>query len=571
MNTVFASGDLPENVKNESASEEETQVGTSQSGEIAGDEKEPTETKADIENADKENAAKAEADEEDLAGAESEKQESAEENKETDEMLDGASGSGVPADESKENASEAESQKASADHPAALSGPDEIDPDVTCAMYEIEGARNPSSPLAFTPSASGIYEFRSYGSYAASILISDSEGNKIGNAFDNLLTGHYRLAVELMEGETYSIALNDTRKTGTYQLRVSRTFIPSEFVSLEYQLNMPDYMDNMLFSFTPEMGGEFLFESENGTDPFLSIIDEGGREVASDDDSGEGSNFLVKCNLTAGKKYYVMIMNYGASETGILRIRKGYTIRLDAKGGRLEKDTMVVYGGMNQIGELPVPVRENYTFDGWYRDLARREPVTAESRFYSNTSIYASWKLALPCPFTDVAPEKYYFEPVLWAYERDIVKGTDATHFSPDQICSRGQVVTFLWRALGSPEPHTTTNPFVDISHTSPFYDAVLWAYENNITMGRDATHFGTDQPVTRSQFVTFLWRCEGSPMWNFSNPFEDVPDTMDSNAILWAYARGITRGVDDTHFMPQQVCTRAQVTSFIYRNYYND
>lgn len=171
-------------------------------------------------------------------------------------------------------------------------------------------------------------------------------------------------------------------------------------------------------------------------------------------------------------------------------------------------------------------------------------------------------------PFTDIAAEKYYYDAVMWAVENGVTQGTDASHFSPDAQCTRGQVVTFLWRSAGSPEP-TGSNPFADAEASSPFYKAILWAYETGITKGTDATHFSPNATVTRKQFVTFLWRMEGCPESTIANPFADVVSdgSQFTKAILWAVEAGVTKGVDDKHFVPEAFCTRAQVVTFIYRN----
>ena len=170
-------------------------------------------------------------------------------------------------------------------------------------------------------------------------------------------------------------------------------------------------------------------------------------------------------------------------------------------------------------------------------------------------------------PFVDVAEGRFYYKPVIWAVKSGITSGVDSTHFMPDATCTRGQVVTFLWRACGSPEPETSRCPFTDVSANRFYYKAVLWAYENGITAGIDATHFRPDDTVTRGQFVTFLWRAEGKPAPGGSNPFVDVKQgTFCYNAVLWASANGITSGMDATHFGTNRSCTRGQVVTFLYR-----
>ena len=174
-------------------------------------------------------------------------------------------------------------------------------------------------------------------------------------------------------------------------------------------------------------------------------------------------------------------------------------------------------------------------------------------------------------PFTDVASGQYYYDSVLWAVKHDpqITTGTSATTFSPDKTCTRAQVVTFLWRANGCPKPEKTDNPFTDVKPGAYYYDAVLWAVEQNITNGVSATAFGPDRGCTRGQVVTFLWRAEGKPEPSKTdNPFDDVkPDAYYYKAVLWAVEKGITKGTSANKFSPDNTCTRGQIVTFLYRD----
>ena len=169
--------------------------------------------------------------------------------------------------------------------------------------------------------------------------------------------------------------------------------------------------------------------------------------------------------------------------------------------------------------------------------------------------------------FVDVATGSYYEDDVDWAVENGITTGTDATHFSPDGICTRAQAVTFLWRAAGSPEPKTSTMPFTDVNAGSYYYDAVLWAVENGITKGTSDTTFSPDATCSRAQIVAFLWRSEKSPAAGTANPFADVKSTAYyADAVLWAVKEDITKGTTNTTFSPNADCTRAQIVTFLYR-----
>ena len=172
--------------------------------------------------------------------------------------------------------------------------------------------------------------------------------------------------------------------------------------------------------------------------------------------------------------------------------------------------------------------------------------------------------------FYDVQMDSWYEAPVEWAVEKGITTGATATTFNPGGSCLRAHVVTFLWRAAGSPAPQSSANPFVDVKPGDFYYDAVLWAVENGITSGIDATHFDPAGVCNRVQVVTFLYRAFGSPsVENTGNPFADIPgDAWFSAPVVWAIEHDITQGLSATEFGPTNPCIRAQVVTFLYRSY---
>ena len=171
-------------------------------------------------------------------------------------------------------------------------------------------------------------------------------------------------------------------------------------------------------------------------------------------------------------------------------------------------------------------------------------------------------------PFVDVSGGSYYEDAVLWAVREGITSGTTATTFSPGASCTRAQMVTFLWRAAGSPKA-SGSNPFRDVSADTYYYDAVLWAVENGITSGVSADAFAPDAMVTRAQTVTFLYRAAGSPAAAPGSSFADVrSDAYYADAVSWAVEKGITSGTAAAAFSPDADCTRAQIVTFLYRQY---
>lgn len=170
-------------------------------------------------------------------------------------------------------------------------------------------------------------------------------------------------------------------------------------------------------------------------------------------------------------------------------------------------------------------------------------------------------------PFVDVRDTDYYSDAVTWAAKNAITSGTDETHFNPVGTTTRAQVVSFLWRAAGSPEPWTRTNSFTDVKADKYYYKAVLWAAEKGITAGTTSTTFAPDKPVTRGEMVTFLWRYGSKPEATKAGSFVDVgSNAYYKDAVAWAAENGITSGVDSTHFAPDRGCARGQVVTFMYR-----
>ena len=169
--------------------------------------------------------------------------------------------------------------------------------------------------------------------------------------------------------------------------------------------------------------------------------------------------------------------------------------------------------------------------------------------------------------FTDVHAEDYYYDAVLWAAKKGVTGGTSDTLFAPNAGCTRAQAVTFLWRAAGSPEPKSADLPFTDVPADAYYAKAVAWAVENDVAKGVSETAFAPNAGCTRAQIVTFLWRAQQSPASGGENPFADVSaDAYYYNAVLWAVENDVAKGVSETAFAPNDNCTRAQIVTMIYR-----
>ena len=256
---------------------------------------------------------------------------------------------------------------------------------------------------------------------------------------------------------------------------------------------------------------------------------------------------------SSGYSYYTIKTTAGAggsiSPTGSVSVREGrdqtFTITPD-KG----------YAVSNvKIDGKSIGAVKSYTFEN-VRRTHTIEVIFMKANGNPQTGV-----------FVDVATGSYYEDAVDWAVGNGITQGTDATHFSPDGICTRAQAVTFLWRAAGSPKPETRTMPFTDVPAGSYYYDAVLWAVENDITKGTSDTTFSPNMTCTRAQIVAFLWRSEKSPAAGTANPFADVKSAAYyADAVLWAVKENITKGTTNTTFSPDADCTRAQIVTFLWR-----
>lgn len=349
-----------------------------------------------------------------------------------------------------------------------------------------------------------------------------------------------------------------------------------------------------------------------------------------------------------------------------------FTITFNANNGTVTPSTMTT-NEEGKLAELPTPVRNGYSFNGWFTALTGGTQVTVNTVFTSDATVYARWtynsgihdgnnwyppadsttpttyRIAVPAvsggtvnvsptsakkgdtvtiivtldsgyeldyitvtdrngndvpltdrgngkyvftmpdgnvtldcafkfikadstdqpaiSFIDVVPGVYYYDAVVWAVAQGITNGTTTTTFSPNAPCTRGQIVTFLWRAAGSPAV-SGSSPFTDVQPGDYWYDAVLWAVSMGITTGTSANTFSPNDTCTRGQTVTFLYRNAGSPTVTTSATFTDVAlDAYYSDAVAWALAKNITNGTTASTFSPKDQCTRGQIVTFLYRS----
>lgn len=244
--------------------------------------------------------------------------------------------------------------------------------------------------------------------------------------------------------------------------------------------------------------------------------------------------------------------------------------------GKVFKQGSVIFA----LGHDPQPARvkaPTCTESGYTGDLIcmrcgdmtqiGKTVAAAGHKFFGGVCSVCGTKGAEAVPeFADVKPGAFYFDAVQWAVKNGITNGTGKNTFSPNDVCSRYQIVMFLWRAAGRPEAKAAVS-FADVKHGDIFYEAVQWAVERGITKGTSSTSFSPFAPCARGQIVTFLYRSAGSPAISGTCDFSDVSaGSFCHDAVIWASSEGITKGTSAGRFSPNEGCTRAQVVTFLYR-----
>ncbi len=248
-----------------------------------------------------------------------------------------------------------------------------------------------------------------------------------------------------------------------------------------------------------------------------------------------------------------------------------YGVELFGDSSCLTKAVSAGQYGVSGHGSTPAGTQTGNTntnnTDGNYNDWGNAFLSFVNGLFggqsSSNSSTPSSSGVA---GFRDVAADSYYANAVTWGVSRGIVQGTSANTFSPDQGCTRGQIVTFLWRAAGAPQV-SGSNPFGDVSSSDYCCQACVWAVRQGVAQGTGANTFSPNRTCTRAEAMAFLWRAAGSPSVGGSSGFSDVPSgEYYAAAVTWAHRNGIAEGTSATTFSPNQTCTRAQIIEFIYR-----
>ena len=249
------------------------------------------------------------------------------------------------------------------------------------------------------------------------------------------------------------------------------------------------------------------------------------------------------------------------------------TVTFHPNKGTIHGDDTVSASRSTIFGSItPSIERDGYELDGWYTKASGGTPVPDSAVLTSDLDVYAHWTEVEeeeedPLTFSDVDPDSWYADAVAWAVKNKITSGTGDNQFSPNRECTRAEIVTFLWNAMGSPKPDRSSSPFTDVRKGSYYYDAVLWALEENISSGTDSDTFSTGKPCSRAEAITFLYRAENSPSYAHRSRFDDVPSgSWYADAVSWGVSNQILQGTGDNCFSPDGTCTRAQIVTMLYR-----
>ena len=415
--------------------------------------------------------------------------------------------------------------------------------------------------------AGGNYRFNSNGTpllpapkYAVSFVVTPAEltnvvikvnGQAVANPAD-LEAGTYAVEVSADNCEVFRSDITITADTATHTQTIAMTYLPADYTKVDAAiakanaLNKDNYKN---FSAVEDavnavVRGKNITEQDE-VDAMAQAIEKAINDLVRRSSGGSSS-----------PSYSVTIPN--KTENGTVTVNpksasKGSTVTITAKpdsGYQLDDLTVTDKNGK----ELKLTDKGN----GKYTFTMPASKVEVNATFVKEVEI---------SPFSDVSTSAYYYEAVKWAQEKGITGGIGNGLFGPNQPCTRAQIVTFLWRAAGSSEPKSMSS-FSDVSADSYYAKAVAWAVENGITTGTGDGKFSPDATCTRAQSVTFLFRAIGK-LVDSKAEFSDVlTDSYYANAVAWAVENGVTNGIGDGLFGPDNSCTRAQIVTFLFRAY---
>ena len=416
--------------------------------------------------------------------------------------------------------------------------------------------------------AGGNYRFNSNGTpllpapkYAVSFVVTPAEltnvvikvnGQAVANPAD-LEAGTYAVEVSADNCEVFRSDITITADTATHMQTIAMTYLPANYTKVDAAiakanaLNKDNYMDfsGVEAAVNAVVRGKNITE-QSEVDAMAKVIEEAINALVRKSSGGDDSDPTYAIEVGEDIRNGTVTANRRYAE-------RGDTVTITVKpddGFKLDDLTVTDKNGK----ELKLTDKGN----GKYTFTMPAGKVEINAAFVKEVET---------SPFSDVSTSAYYYEAVKWAQEKGITGGIGNGLFGPNQPCTRAQIVTFLWRAAGSPEPKSMSS-FSDVSADSYYAKAVAWAVENGITTGTGDGKFSPDATCTRAQSVTFLFRAIGK-LVDSKAEFSDVlTDSYYANAVAWAVENGVTNGIGDGLFGPDNSCTRAQIVTFLYRAY---
>ena len=417
--------------------------------------------------------------------------------------------------------------------------------------------------------AGGDYRFNSNGTpilpapkYAVSFVVTPAEltnvvikvnGQEVANPVD-LEAGTYTVEVSADNCAVFNSNITITADTATHTQTIAMTYIPADYTKVDAAiakanaLNKDNYMDfsGVEAAVNAVVRGKNITE-QSEVDAMAKVIEEAINALVRKSSGGDDSDPTYA--IEVGKDIW-----NGTVTANRRYAERGDTVTITVKpddGFKLDDLTVTDKNGK----ELKLTDKGN----GKYTFTMPASKVEIKATFVKEVET---------SPFSDVSTSAYYYEAVKWAQEKDITGGIGNGLFGPNQPCTRAQIVTFLWRAAGSPEPKSMSS-FSDVSADSYYAKAVAWAVENGITTGTGDGKFSPDATCTREQAVAFLYRASGSPAVSGSSAFSDVAaNAYYADAVAWAEKNGVTGGIGGGLFGSGNTCTRAQIVTFLYRAY---
>lgn len=395
----------------------------------------------------------------------------------------------------------------------------------------------------------------------------------------------------LTEGTDYSLAFAPAESIlpGSYTVTATGVgnYAGSSGTAGYSIIGKPGYVSLSLSNGQTALTASYSFEANGSdiTDYTLNVYEVDGETVRfiGSFDAGTQTRYTVS-DLSTGSTYRVVVTATNAvgstdSETKEITLSRRsnapmYPVTVEqTEHGSVSASYSFCKAG-NTV-KLTVSPDEGYVLaelsvtdaDGKAVELAENNSFVMPAAAVTVSAVFQA-EGAEPLHFDDVAEDAWYHDAVYWAAGDGVAQGKDEHIFAPEDISSRGELITFLWRAAGKPES-TIANPYTDVSESDECYQAVLWATEQGITVGTAEGEFSPHAAVTRAQMVVFIYRAEKAEPVDVENPFTDVEaDAYYYDAVLWAVDKGVTVGTSATTFSPNMACTRAHAVTFLYRMY---